>query len=498
MTEVVTVLKEYQGQRPLPLVRQVPPAEAFPIEALGEVLGSAALAIHDHVQSPLAICGQAVLAAATLAVQGHADVELATGQIKPLSNFYLTIAASGERKTATDSMALSPIRKHEAYLAEIYQAELPRFQNDKIAWEAARKKAITSSKGNRSAIRNALNELGPEPAAPLLPMLTCPEPTFEGLTLALQLGQPSIGIFSSEGGQFIGGHGMSAENKLASAAGYSSIWDGESIKRVRAKDGVTILAGRRLSTHLMVQPDVANLLLSDPLLADQGMLSRYLVTAPDTRSGQRFSREPAPESQLNMTAYESCMHEILQLPLQLAAGKANELAPRILRLSPDAKTLQTNFADHVERQIGPDGELKPISGLANKLPEHAARVAGVLTVFESPNAREISPECMARGIVLAQHYAGEALRLFQGAKIDADLRHAARLLDWLHHFWNEANISLPDIYQRGLNSIGSRKTALHLVKILETHGWLVNLPGGAVVGGERRRDVWRIVKDERA
>ncbi|MBR1197807.1 DUF3987 domain-containing protein [Bradyrhizobium sp. AUGA SZCCT0158] len=495
MTEVVTVLKELQGPRPLPLVREVVPADAFPVEALGEVLGSAALAIHDHVQSPLAMCGQAVLAAATLTVQGHADVEVATGQVKPLSNFYLTIAASGERKTATDSMALSPIRKHESYLAEIYQAELPRFQNDMIAWEAARKKAVTSNKGNRAAVRDALNGLGPRPVGPLLPMLTCPEPTFEGLTLALQLGQPSIGIFSSEGGQFIGGHGMSAENKLASAAGYSSIWDGDPIKRVRAKDGVTILVGRRLSTHLMVQPDVANLLLSDALLADQGMLSRYLVTAPDSRSGQRFSRDPSPDSRLKMMAYENHMHEILRRQLPLAVGKANELEPRVLRLSADAHTLQNNFADHIERQIGPNGELKPISGLANKLPEHAGRLAGVLTIFENPDAHEISQDFMARGIMLAQHFAGEALRLFQGARIDADLRHAARLLDWLHNSWNETNISLPDIYQRGPNSIGSRETALHLVRILETHAWVVKLPGGAVVGGEPRRDVWRIIRN---
>jgi len=493
MNEVVTVL--FLGERPLPLVRRVSPAEAFPIKALGDVLGSAALAIHDHVQSPLAMCGQAVLAAATLAVQGHADVELATGQVKPLSNFYLTIAASGERKTATDNMALSPIQKHEAYLREIYQAEFPRFKNDKLAWEEARKKAIRAGKGNRPAIRAALDELGPEPDGPLLPMLTCPEPTFEGLTLALQFGQPSIGIFSSEGGQFIGGHGMSAENKLASAAGYSSIWDGDPIKRVRAKDGVTILAGRRLSTHLMVQPDVANLLLSDPLLADQGMLSRYLVAAPDSRSGFRISRDPAPESRLNLMTYEARIYEILQLPLPFAAGTANGLAPRILHLSKDAKTLQINFADHIERQIGPDGELRAISGLANKLPEHAARLAGVLALVENPDAHEITEELMARGIVLAQHYASEALRLFQGAKIDNDLRHAARLLDWLHHSWKETNISLPDIYQRGPNSIGSRGTALRLVGILETHGWLVKLLGGAVVAGEQRRDVWRIARD---
>ncbi|MET0527707.1 MAG: DUF3987 domain-containing protein, partial [Microvirga sp.] len=42
----------------------------------------------------------------------------------------------------------------------------------------------------------------------------------------------------------------------------------------------TLLPGRRLSLHLMVQPDVANLLLCDRLLADQGLLSRLLVTAP--------------------------------------------------------------------------------------------------------------------------------------------------------------------------------------------------------------------------
>jgi hypothetical protein len=102
-------------ERPLPLTRQAPPAAAFPIEALGAILGETAVAIHEHVQSPLAMCGQAVLAAATLVVQGHADVELPTGQIKPVSNFFLIIAASGERKTVTDQPALAPVRKHEEF-----------------------------------------------------------------------------------------------------------------------------------------------------------------------------------------------------------------------------------------------------------------------------------------------------------------------------------------------------------------------------------------------
>jgi uncharacterized protein DUF3987 len=441
------------------------------------------------------MCGQAVLAAATLAVQGHADVELATGQIKPLSNFFLTVAASGERKTATDQLALAAVRKHEEMLAEKYAAERLAYLNDQAAWEAARKRAINAHKGNRRAIRDALNELGPEPTAPPLPVVTCPDPTFEGLTLAMQQGQPSMGVFSSEGGQFVGGHAMSDDNKLASAAAFSSSWDGEPIKRVRAKDGVTILPGRRLAMHLMVQPDVAVLLLSDALLADQGMLSRYLVTAPDSRAGSRFYKEPSPEWRARLFGYEQQMYSILQRPLPLADGKLNVLVPRVLRLSDDARTLLINFADQVEGRLGPGGEFKPISGLANKLPEHAARLAGVLTMFANPDAKEISLEAVENGIKLVRHYADEALRLFQAAKIDAKLRQAARLLDWLHHSWKEPNVSLPDIYQRGPNFVGSRRAALDLVAILEVHRWLHKVPGGGVVAGEPRREVWRIVRD---
>src|SRR4051812_17632622 len=78
---------------PRPLTRELPPADPFPVNVLGDVLSSAAWAIYDRVQAPLAMCGQSVLAAATFAVQGHADVELPTGQVKPLTNFYITIAA---------------------------------------------------------------------------------------------------------------------------------------------------------------------------------------------------------------------------------------------------------------------------------------------------------------------------------------------------------------------------------------------------------------------
>ena len=214
-----------------------------------------------------------------------------------------------------------------------------------------------------------------------------------------------------------------------------------------------------------------------------------------TSAGRRFYKEPTPESRAKLVRYEQQMYGILQQPLPLADGNPNEVAPRILRLSNDARTMLINFADQIEEQLGPDGELKPISGLANKLPEHATRLAAVLTMFADPDAKQICVEAVENAIKLTRHYADEALRLFAGAKIDAKLRQAARVLDWLQQSWKEPNISLPDIYQRGPNFVGSRKTALELAAVLEAHGWLHKIPGSMVVAGEHRRQVWRIARE---
>lgn len=489
---------EFKAEPPLPLLRALPAPEAFPIAALGDVLGPAAAAIQDIVQSPWAMCCQSVLAAATLAVQGLANVELPIGQIKPISSFFLTVAATGERKSATDSFALRPARKYEEMLDEAYRAELHVYEIEKAAWDAARRKACNSHRGDYAAIKAALVRLGPEPAALLTPLVTCQEPTFEGLCRVFQEGQASIGIFATEGGQFIAGSAMSPENKLKTAAGLSCVWDGETIKRVRSGDGTIILQGRRLSMHLMVQPDLGGTMLGDPELADQGMLSRCLVVAPESQSGRRFQRERSPETGKDLMAYNRCLHDILRRPLPLAENTRNVLAPPILRLNAGATTLWLKFADDVEAQLGPGGALEPIVGLANKLPEHATRLAAVLTLVEEPAAVEITQEFMARGITLAEHYSSEALRLFQGAKVNRDLKLASLLLDWLRSRWDDQHVSLPDIYQCGPNAIRDRATALRLTHILETHGHLVKLPGVTLVKGERRRDAWLIVPEDRS
>ena len=68
---------------------------------------------------------------------------------------------------------------------------------------------------------------------------------------------------------------MNDDNRLKTAAMLSELWDGKPIKRVRALDGVTILPGRRLTLHIMIQPDAAAGFLCNGTLRDKDFCPAY-------------------------------------------------------------------------------------------------------------------------------------------------------------------------------------------------------------------------------
>ena len=93
--------EEFVPEAPRPLSGDIPPALPYPVEQLGPILALAAKALNRIVQAPDAICAQSVLAAAALAVQGHADVEI-NGRQHPISENFVTIGVSGERSKASN------------------------------------------------------------------------------------------------------------------------------------------------------------------------------------------------------------------------------------------------------------------------------------------------------------------------------------------------------------------------------------------------------------
>ena len=309
-----------------PLHRELHPAPVFPVEALGP-LRDPAEAIQLATQAPLAICGQSVLAAATLAVQHQRDVELPGGGRKPLTGLFLTVGESGERKSSVDKLALAPVVNMERCWMEQAEAEKASYLNDLEAWKAAREQVKKKHSGNRAALREALNAAGPEPRSPRHPMLTLENITPEGIERHLVEGRPWCGLFSAEGGAVIGGHGFSDDARMRTAALLNDLWDGHPVRRSRAQGGAVFLPGRRCSTHIMMQPVVADELFGDTMLAGMGLMARALVVAPESTAGTRYWRDTPPECRAALDAYNGRIEYLLSRPPVTAPGTEDVLDP---------------------------------------------------------------------------------------------------------------------------------------------------------------------------
>ncbi|MCL2505849.1 MAG: YfjI family protein [Alphaproteobacteria bacterium] len=488
--------KDMNHEPPRPLRRPLAAAQGYPVDLLGKDMARAVRAIHNKIQAPDAICAQSVLATVTLVTQGHGDIVLHTGQSRPSSEYFLTVADSGERKTSADNEAQRGIESFEKELWKKYTLEKEDYDNQCTAWDRQRAQILNDKKKHpsQSSKKQALDELGPAPISPLFPAIICPEPTYEGLCKLLAIGQPSMGIFSNEGGQFVGGHGMKEDNRLKTAAGMSDLWDGKTIKRVRSGDGASIIPNRRLSMHLMVQPMVFGQFYADSLLESQGIFSRILVAAPDSVAGKRMFKTVSAQDEHALQEFSERLLSILQTPLPLVDGTHNELSPRCLELAPKAKELLIKFSDHVETQLAEGQAYQPIKPLANKLAEHAARLAATKALFVDLSASQVDQNVMAEAIGLVEFYAAEALRLRGTLSINPTLALAEKALIWMQTRWGESFISLPDIYQFGPNGIEDKSTAVKIVDILRDHGWLISVQGGEIVRGQKRREVWRIVR----
>ena len=108
----------FEPEGPTPLLREMPEAAPFPVDALG-VLAPATMGIASATEAPVAMCAASILAAASLAVQGLRDAQTLNGSA-PASLFLLTVAESGERKSTADRLAMKGVRDYEAELRMNY------------------------------------------------------------------------------------------------------------------------------------------------------------------------------------------------------------------------------------------------------------------------------------------------------------------------------------------------------------------------------------------
>ncbi|MBY8933891.1 YfjI family protein [Pseudomonas fluorescens] len=441
---------------PRPLIESNPVAQPYPVQALGGILGPAVERMAEVIGVPQALAAQSVLAASALATQGHAGLQL-DGRNYPLSLYLITVAASGDRKTAADRFALLPARQWEREQWQRYREQLARYR-------AAQRQEQRIKPGD-SEPANGMS-LEAEPSAP---RLITTDPTIEALIKGLCNDMPSMGLFCDEGGQFLGSSTMSRDNRLKAVTTLSSLWDGSPIDRARSMVGESLRAyDRRLSLHLMLQPYLAMQLLSDPLLQGQGILGRCLMTWPTSLAGQRSYQSVDLSKDAALKRYHHRLSALFYQPWSLSPDGALQLSP--LTLSPLARRRWIDLHDAIEAQLGEFGELASVRPSGSKAADNLLRVAGILAVVEESSVVEV--DHIQRASALVGYYLTEIQRLTEQEPVCRVKEEADRLLRWLQaKDWKRFNI-------RELNRNGprfARKSSRHAAKLLVElidHQWL--------------------------
>ena len=226
---------EIASEEPLPLRPKVLPPTPYPVHALGP-LRAVVEAMSRMVVIDPAIAAGSVLATASFSVMGQFDVVAPFGRQLPTLLYFLTIALSGERKTACDDLAKQGIVDRERQLADKYRAEKGSYLSAKAVWDRASKKILADTKLTPTQKTQMLQNLGAEPSKPITPTLQSSDATMEGVIKHWPSLPPIHGLFSSEGGLVISGAKMRDELVMSSIATLSRLWDGSDYTRMRAGD----------------------------------------------------------------------------------------------------------------------------------------------------------------------------------------------------------------------------------------------------------------------
>jgi hypothetical protein len=452
---------------PTPLVFARESDQSFPVSAFPPAAQEAVEAIQRVIQAPDGLAAQAVLGAISLAVSRLALVRsLVPNATHSTALALMTIAESGERKSAVDRQAMGGIYA----LIE----ERMRFFREEMA--AYKTQIAHLPKGE------------PRPDEPTCPVFLANEPTYEGLLGKIEAGPGFMGLFSDDAGQVFGGHSMSKEHQAKTAAGFSKLWDFVWSSRPRASsDAPDQIPPCATTFNLMIQPVLLGQTYADDFLIGQGLLARMLPTWPASKIGTRMFR-PAEAADLEAIARFQARTRTL-VEHSLSFGQP----PRVLELSVDAIASAAAFHDKIEAAMAKGDRLSDIRGFASKANEHALRIAGVLTLFENEEADTISLAALEGAQRMVEFYAEEFQNIRAGALADPHVDAAEKLRVWLiERVGPGGKFAKERVQQYGPANVRRKEPLERALRLLAEHGWIVRLAPGAKVDGKSRKEAFRI------
>jgi len=451
-------------REPTPLPHAEPSTAGFPLECLTPKLRSAADAIVRKTQGPAALAAQSVLSVASLVAGSRAKVQT-LGSPSTATAAFVTIALSGERKSAADKLAKTGIDRVIMRLRKEHEVAM------------ARHKAELASIGRGEE----------KPTAPVCPSFLVTEPTVEGAFKAISSGCGFLGWFTDEAASFWGGHSMSKDQRLKTSGIVSKFWDGDYFFRPRVgQDGDGYVPPTATTINLMFQPTLIRDTYGDEFLIGQGLLARMLPCWPESAMGNRKYRRPTEEDEAAAGRFHDEVEDALIATLA-------DPTQRFLALSEDALAICIEFHDEIEIELGRGGWAADISGFASKAPEHACRLAAIMALFEDGAAETVSAEVMKAACKMVKYYLGQYKYLCIAATAETEIAQAQTLLDWLRKNLQPGDGFATDrVLQCGPVAARRARVLDRQLGILKQYGWIHELPAGTKIDGKKRRKAFRL------
>ncbi|MFU8866157.1 MAG: DUF3987 domain-containing protein, partial [Rhodobacterales bacterium] len=267
----------------------------------------------------------------------------------------------------------------------------------------------------------------------------------------------------------------------------SKFWDGAFFIRPRVtQKGDGYVPPTPTTLNLMFQPNLIPQSFGNEFMLGQGILARMLPAWPESNMGKRRYRRSDPWDDAIVDKFQEVTAKALRNTLE-------DPTEKMLRLSDGAFKQCVAFHDAVEPELGRGGWAADISSFAAKAPEHACRLAALMTLFEDPEATEISEATMANACGLVKYHLQQFKYLCIAGTNEDAVSHAQKLLDWLKsNLTAGEGFATERILQAGPVPTRRRQTMDKALAILVQHDWIAKLPDGTVVDNKPRRRAYML------
>lgn len=340
----------------------------YPTHCLPPTLSDFVCRVATITQAPEALVGPVVLAAASAAVQGVADVLTPYRSLSPTSLYAWVIAPTGSRKSSVLNHVTAEFRKFEP-----------------------------SDEGSQSTENEKLS-------TPRRHQFLLEDATEAGVIDLYRKGAKSLFYALDEGAVLF--------SKLNVAA-FCKKWNGDAIRQVSRTEGNILLRNRRAAVCLLTQGVAFDRLMKkrgEEILLS-GLLPRCLLSFIPELPSPPASRvaSSGEEDALRDHAFHSRVGALLKCYSD--SLEQQDARREVIDLSPQAVKAWQAFQQQVGDAAADNGHLADVRPFIDRAGEQVIRLAAVLQHFENP-VSSISCQAVEAASSLVRWHIGEVKEAF--------------------------------------------------------------------------------------